>query len=65
METWKVQIMNQVLHWEARPQPFPQHLEVAAKARRNSYLKDFSPNFIPLARLERVKLQMGLSLDTE
>lgn len=57
--------MNQVLHWQARPQPFPQHVEVAAKARRNSYLKDFSPNSIPLARLERVKFQVGLSLVTE
>lgn len=64
METWKVQIMNQI-HWQARPQAFPQHLEVAAKARRRSFLKYFSPNSIPLTRLERVKLQVGLSLDTE
>lgn len=65
METWKVQIMNKILHWQAWPQPSPQHQQVAAKARRSSKLKDFSPNSILLIRLERVKLQVGLSLDIE
>lgn len=65
METWKVQIMNQKLHWQARPWVFPQHLEAAAKSRSSTYLKGFSTKSIPLTRLESIKLQVCLSLDTE
>lgn len=62
VETWKGEIMNQILHWQSRPQAFHQHLEVAAKARRSSYLKVFSPNSISLSRLERVKLKWACPL---